>query len=171
MNEAVGNYRRWRAAEDTERDDDADVAFRTVFQAAVAEQTVSPEFTARTMSAVAVVAARDRRRARRLRAGVVTGTVVAATAAIYFGTGWAVSMASAALVGLINMLIAAAVRGSIALETGASVWSVLATLGRAGAAVAADPNVTLAMIAISAIAVGALLALQRLLGSDGEYFQ
>src|SRR5437868_220027 len=111
MNDASGNYRRWRAAEDSERDDDADVAFRTVFQGAMPEQPVSPEFTARTMSAVAVAAAHDRRRARRLRAAVLTGSGIAATTAVYFGTGWAISVAAAALVGVINMLIAAAVRG------------------------------------------------------------
>jgi hypothetical protein len=50
-------------------------------------------------------------------------------------------------------------------------WPVLASLGRAAAALAADPTVTFAMIAISGVAVAALLALQRLLGSDGESFQ
>jgi hypothetical protein len=171
MNEALGSYRRWRAAEDGERDEDADAAFRAVVQAAMPEQRVSSEFTTRTMSAIAAVAARDRRRARQWRAAVVTGTAVATMAAIYFGTAWAISITSSALVGLLNMLIAAAVRGSIAFQTGASVWSVLATLGRAGAALAGEPNVTVAMIAISAIAIAALSALQRLLGSDGEYFQ
>jgi hypothetical protein len=47
----------------------------------------------------------------------------------------------------------------------------LASLGRAAAAVAVDPKVTLALIAISAVAVAALLALQRLLGSDQESVQ
>jgi hypothetical protein len=69
------------------------------------------------------------------------------------------------------MLIAGAVRGASAFQTGAGVWSVLGSLGRAAAALAADPNVTFAMIAISAVAIAALLALQRLLGSDTESFQ
>src|SRR6185295_20375605 len=109
MNEAPGNYRRWRAAEESERDDDADWAFRTVFQTAMPEQPVSPEFTARTMMAVAAAAAGDARRARRVRAGVLTGTAVGTTAAVYFGAGWAISLASAAFIGLLNMVIAGAV--------------------------------------------------------------
>jgi hypothetical protein len=171
MNEAPGSYGHWRAAEESERDDEADWAFRTLFQTAMPEQRVSPEFTTRTMTAVAAAAAGDARRARRVRAGVVTGTVVGSIAAVYFGAGWAISFASAAFVGLLNLLIDAAVRGVVAFQTGADVWSVLASLGRAVAAMAADSNVILAMIAISAVAIAALLALQRLLGSDGESFQ
>jgi hypothetical protein len=171
MNEAPGSYGHWRAAEESERDDDADSAFRTLFQTAMPDQPVSPEFTLRTMTAVAAAAVGDARRARRVRAGVVTGTVVASIAAVYFGAGWAISFASAAFVGLLNVLIDAAVRGVVAFQTGADVWSVLASLGRAVAAMAADSNVILAMIAISAVAIAALLALQRLLGSDGESFQ
>jgi hypothetical protein len=171
MNEAPGSYGHWRVAEESERDDDADWAFRTVFQTAMPDQPVSPEFTTRTMKAVMAAAAADARRARRVRAGVMAGTVVVSTAAIYFGAGLAISLASAAFIGLLNVLIAAAVRGAVAFQTGAGVWSVLASLGRAAAALAADSNVTFAMIAISAVAIAALLALQRLLGSDGESFQ
>jgi hypothetical protein len=171
MNEASGSYGHWRAAEESDRDDDADWAFRTVFQTAMPEQRVSPEFTTRTMTAVMAAAAGDARRARRVRAGVLTGTTVVVTAAVYFGAGWAISLASAAFIGLLNVLIAATVRGAVAFQTGAGVWPVLASLGRAAAAMAADSNVTFAMIAISAVAIAALLALQRLLGSDGESFQ
>jgi hypothetical protein len=171
MNEAPGSYRQWRAAEERERDDDADWAFRTVFQTAIPEQPVSPEFTTRTMTAVAAAAAGDARRARRVRAGVLAGTAVATTAGVYFGAGWAMSLASATFVGLLNMLIVAALRGAAGVQTGAGVWSTLSSLGRAAAALVADPNVTVAMIAISAVAIAALLALQRLLGSDGESFQ
>ena len=171
MNEAPGSYGHWRAAEQSDRDDDADRAFRTVFQTAMPQEPVSPQFTTRTMAAVAAAAAGDARRARRVRAGVLAGTAVATTAAVYLGSGWVISLASAAFIGLLNMLIAATVRGAAAFQTGAGVWSVLASLGRAAAALAADPNVTFAMIAISAVAVAALLALQQLLGSDGESFQ
>jgi hypothetical protein len=171
MNDFPESFGRWRAAEESERDDDADWAFRTVFQTAMPEQRVSPEFTTRTMMAVAAAAAGDARRARRGRAGLLTGMGVATSAAVYFGTGWAISHASAAFIGLLNMLIAAVVRGAAAFQAGASVWSVLASLGRAAAALAADPNVTFAMIAISAVAIAALLALQQLLGSDEESFQ
>jgi hypothetical protein len=171
MNDSPESYRHWRAAEESERDDDADWAFRTVFQAAMPEPPASPDFTTRTMTAVAAAAVGDARRGRRVRAGVLTGTTIATTAAVYFGAGWAISLASAAFVGLINMLIAGALRGTAAFQTGGDIWSMLASLGRAAAALAADPNVTFAMIAISAVAIAALLALQRLLGSDGEFFQ
>jgi hypothetical protein len=171
MNDAPGNYDRWHAAEDSERDDDADWAFRTVFQTAMPEHPVSPDFTTRTMTAVAAVGAGDARRARRQRAGVLTATAVATIAAVYFGAGWVVSFASAAFIGLLNLMVTGVVRGAFAFQTGAGVGSVLLSLGRAAAALAADSNVTFAMIAISAVAVAALLALQRLLGSDGESFQ
>jgi hypothetical protein len=171
MTDVPGSYARWRAAEASERDDDADWAFRTVFQTAIPEQPVSSDFTTRTMIAVSAAAARDARRARRTRAGVLTGTAIVIGAAVYFGTGWAVSLASAGFIALLNMLIAAAVGGAVAFQAGAGVWSVLASLGRAAAALATDPKVTFAMITISAVAVAALLALQRLLGSDQESVQ
>jgi hypothetical protein len=171
MNDAPGSYTRWRAAEAGERDDDADWAFRTVFQTTVPEPPVSPDFTARTMAAIVAAAASDARRARRVRAGVLTGTAVTVLAAVYFGTGWAISLASTAFVALLNMVIAGTVRGAASFETGVGVWPVVASLGRAAAALATDPTVTLAMIAISALAVGALVALQRLLGSDQESLQ
>ena len=68
------------------------------------------------------------------------GTAVATTAAVYFGAGWAISLASAAFIGLLNMLIATVVRGAAAFQSGAGVWSLLASLGRAATALAADPT-------------------------------
>ena len=171
MNDAPGSYTRWRAADAAERDDDADWAFRTVFQTTVPEAPVSSDFTARTMAAIAAAVASDARRARRVRAGVFTGTAVAVASAVYFGTGWVMSLASTAFIALLNMVIAGTVRGAAPGETGIGVWPVVASLGRAAAALATDPTVTLAMIAISAVAVAALVALQLLLGSDQESVQ
>ena len=170
MNDAPGSYTRWRAAEAGERDDDADWAFRTVFQTAVPEPPVSADFTERAMAAIAAAAASDARRARRVRAGVLTGTAVGVGAAVYFGTGWAISLASTAFVALLNMVIAGTVRGAMSFQAG-GVWPVLASLGRAAAALATDPTVTFAMLALSALAIAALVALQRLLGSDQESLQ
>jgi hypothetical protein len=171
MNDAPGSYTRWRAAEAGERDDDADWAFRTVFQTTVPESPVAPDFTARTMAAIAAAAVSDARRARRVRAGVLTGTAAAVGAAVYFGTGLAISLASTAFIGLLNMVVAGTVRGAMSFQGGGGVWPVVASLGRAAAALVTDPTVTLAMIAISAVAVAALVALQRLLGSDQESLQ
>jgi hypothetical protein len=171
MNEAQGSYLRWRAADESGRDDDADWAFRTVFQTTVSDQPISPGFTIRTMAAVAAAAERDARRARRTRAAVISSTVVGGSVAAYFGAGWAISLISTVFLGALDLLIAAIVAGAAAVETGAGFWAVLASLGRAVSAFAADPRVTFAMIAIQGIAIAALLVLQRLLGSNGEPFE
>jgi len=167
----MDNYPRWRAADASERDDDADGAFRTVFQSVVQDQPISPEFTALTMASIAGAVAVDARRARHARAAVLSGTIVATAAAMYVGAGWAIALVSATFLGLLNLLVAAVVRTAEAFQTGAGVWGVLSSLGRAASALAADTNVTFAMIAISALAIAALVALQRLLGSDEESFQ
>jgi hypothetical protein len=171
MNEAMGSYRRWQTADASERDDDADAAFLSMFQSVVREQPISPEFTARTMTAVAGAAAVDARRARLARAVALSGALAAAVAALYVGGGRAIGFISAAFIGLLNLLVAAVVRTAEAFQTGAGVWGVLSSLGQAAAAVAADPMVTFGMIAVSAVAIAALVALQRLLGSDEESFQ
>jgi hypothetical protein len=171
MKEALDNYPRWRAAEADDRDDDADEAFRSVFQAAAGEQPVSLDFTAETMKAIAAATAVDARRARQARAAALTGVVAATAGAAYFGAGWAIGLVSATFLGLLNLLVAAVVRTAEAFQTGAGFWGVLSSLGQATAAVAADSSVTFAMIAISVVAIAALAALQRLLGSDEESFQ
>ena len=122
------------------------------------------------MGAIAAAAARDARRARQLRAVVLSGTVAATGAGLYVGAGWVVGMVSAASLGLLNLLIAAVVRTAEAFQTGAGIWGVLSSLGRATSALAADTSVTIALIAISAVAIAGLVALQRLLGSDEESF-
>ena len=167
----MDQYPRWRAAEADDRDDDADEAFREVFQSAAVEQPVSLDFTAETMKAIAAAAAIDARRARQARVAVLTGTIAATAAALYVGAGWAITLVSATFLGLLNLLVAAVVRTAEAFQTGAGVWGVLSSLGRATAAVATDSSVTFAMIGISIVAIAALAALQRLLGSDEESFQ
>jgi len=167
----VDGYTRWRAAEASDREDDADAAFGAVFQSVVYEPPASMDFTAGTMAAIRAASVVDARRARVARAGVLSATAASTVAAIYFGFGRAVSLVSAALLGLLNLLIAVVVGATEAVQTGAGVWGVLSSLGRAASAVAADTNVTLAMIAISVLAIAALVALQRLLGSDEESFQ
>lgn len=171
MNEIPGSYQRWRDADESGRDDDADWAFKTVFRTAVTTQPISAGFTKRTMEALAVAAAREARRARYTRAAVIAGSVVGGAAALYFGTGWAISFLSTVFVGFLNLVIAVIVRGAGAVETGAGFWSVMASLGRAVAAFVADPTVTIAILAIQAVAIAALVALQRLLGSDRESFE
>jgi hypothetical protein len=171
MSDAPGSYTRWQNAEAEGREDDADWAFRTVFQLEMPDEVVTPEFTAETMKAVAAAAAADARRDRHARIGLITSSIVAMVAAVYFGAGWAVRFASALFIRVLDMLVAAVVGGADAFQTGAGFWGLLASLGRATSALASDPSVTFGMIAISAIAIAALVARQRLLGSDGEAFQ
>ena len=131
------------------------------------ERPVSPEFTSPDDGGHrGGGGARCAARAARVRTAMATGTVVATAAALYSGTGWAVGLVSAAFVGLLNFVIALVVRTAEASQSGAGVWGVLSSLGRATSALAADTSVTIALIAISAVAIAGLVALQRLLGSD-----
>jgi hypothetical protein len=172
MPDPLDHYLRWRAADEGERDDDADRECRNLFQAVPRpEPPVSSAFTARTMAAVAAASVRDARRARRTRRAVVVAAAAGGTTAAYFGTGWLVGLLSTVFIGLLNVLIAGIVRAVTALQTGADLWAVLASIGRAAAAFAADPKVTVAIIALHAVAITALVALQRFFGSDGGSFE
>jgi hypothetical protein len=160
-------YRRWRTAEEEGRDDDADGAFKAVFETAVSAPDVAPAFTAKTMQAVAAVAVTDARRARRTRKALVAGGVAAALVTAYYGA----ALAASALVGIIKLLVGATVEAATRVQSGAGVWSLLVSLGRAAAAFIAEPEVTFVIIAIHGIAIAALYAMHRLLGSDEESFQ
>jgi hypothetical protein len=164
------SYGRWRQAEELGREDEADAAFQMVFSAVPAPEP-SPEFTRNVLRAVAVTAARDARHARRVRVAALAGGALGGAAAVYFGAGLALSAVSSGLVWLLDALVAVAVRSASAMDNGADVWTVIASLGRAAAAFVADPKVTFTIVAIQGIAVAALVALQRLLGADGESFK
>ena len=162
------SYRRWQVAEADGRDDDADEEFRLVYSSTLPDPGVAAAFTVRTMEAVAAAAAKEARRARRIRiASVAAGLVVLVTGG-YFGAGFLVSLASSVVVGGFDLLIALVVRTAGAAQTGAGLWSVLSGVGRAAASFAADPTVTMTLVGLQGLAVGALLALQRLLGADEE---
>ncbi|HSC26325.1 MAG TPA: hypothetical protein VLD67_03570 [Vicinamibacterales bacterium] len=168
MNELDLRYRRWRAADEEGRDEEGDHAFKAVFHAVRSEQPVSPTFAARTMEAVAAAAARDANRARRTRAALVWGSVFGGAAAAYFGASLAISALAAGLLRLLDLMVAVVVGAATGFEAGTDFWSVLTGLGRALAAFAADPTVTIVVLAVQGIAIAALFGLQRLLGSDGE---
>lgn len=169
--ELVRNYHRWRAAEEDGREDDADAAFGHVFREAAGEPVVSLEFAARTLEAVAAAAARDAQRARRTRRIAVPVGVAAGAVVLYFSGGWIVSLLSAAVVGVLDLLVGGVVGTAKGVRTGTDVWSVLSSLGRAAGAFISSPTVTLTILAIHGIAISALLALQRLLDTDGEPFR
>jgi hypothetical protein len=162
------SYRRWHAAEDSGRDDEADTEFRTLFSTVVPQPVPASDFTARTMEAVAAAAAREVRHARRVRRGVIAGGTVSAVLVTYYGAGVFVGFGSGLVARTVDLLIAMVVRMAGAAQTGADIWSVLSSMGRTAAAVAADPTVTVMLFALQAIALAALVALQRLLGVDEE---
>jgi hypothetical protein len=164
-------YQRWREADDAGRDEDADAACRATFAALGREPAVSSDFTARTLSAVATVMARDARRARRVRRATLAGGVAATVAGVYIGGAWVLSTSSALLVRLLDLLVGLTVRAATGIQAGADIWSVLASLGRAAAAFVSDPAVTIAMFAMQGIAMAGLIALQRLLRSDREFLK
>ena len=66
----------------------------------------SPRSSRPDDGAIAEAAARDARRARQVRTGVLSGTVVATGLALYAGAGWAVGLVSAGFLGVLNLLIA-----------------------------------------------------------------
>ena len=162
-------YSRWRAADETDRDDEADAAFRALNEALRPERAVSPQFTARTTDAIANAMATDARRAGRARKALVWGGVTAGIIAAYFGAGPALSVISSTLVTALNLMIEAIVW--VLTGPKLSVWSLLNGLGRASAAFIADPKVTVIMLMIQATAIAAFIALRRLLGSDREFLE
>jgi hypothetical protein len=167
----IRSYLRWQEAEDSGRDDDADAAFGAVFGSVAGDRAVSLGFTARTMEAVAAAAASDARRARRTKRLLVPVAAAGFAAAAYFSASFVASAMSTTVVGLLELLIGAIVSVATSLQTGADVWTVLSNLGRAANAFIANPAVTVTIFAVQGIAITALVALQRLLGSDGESFR
>jgi hypothetical protein len=162
------NLRRWAAADAEGRDDDADEACRVVFTAAAREPVLSPEFTARTLAALAAARAADRQRARRARRLALAGSVAASVALVYFGGGLAAAGLSAALRLVFDVLVTATVSVANGMQAGTGLWGLLTSLGRAAAAFVREPVVTVAMLAMQGIAMVALVALQRYFGTDRE---
>jgi hypothetical protein len=169
--ELFRRYRRWQEADDSGRDDDADDACQALFESALPEADVSLDFTTRTMAAIAVVTESDLRRARRARAGLMWGSGLGFVVAAYFGGGLALRALSSGAMGLLDLFVGAIVRIATGLQTGTDFWTVLSSLGSATSALASDPRVTLAIVAIHAVAIAGLIALQRLLGSNEESFK
>lgn len=162
------HYRRWREADAHDRDDEADAACAAMFEDLGRETVVAPDFTARTLAAVAAAAEQDRQRARRARQASVAGGVAAAGVGVYAGGPWMLSAFSTLLVSAIDLIVRLTVAMASGMEAGTDVWSVFASLGRALAAFVTNPAVTAAIFAMQGIAMAALIALHRLLGSDRE---
>lgn len=164
-------YRRWLAADAQGRDDEADAELEALFGQIVPQPGVTAGFTARTMEAIAGAAAAEASRARRVRRSVIAAGVAGGAVAAYFGASVLLTVISATFSRTFDLLIGLVVGMAGAAQTGAGVWSVLSGVGRAAVSFAADPSVTMMLFALQGIAVAALLALQRLLGTDEESFK
>lgn len=166
--ELTGRYRRWMSAEAGGADDEADAACRELFEAARQSPAPSAGLVAATMTAIAEQTARDTARARRVRrlggwAGLASGA-----AAVYFGGGLAVSAATRLVLGFFELMMGAAVRFATGSYAGAGLWDLFVSMGSAMTALVSDPTVTFVLFVLQALAITALVALQRLLGSEGE---
>lgn len=160
--------RRWLALEEAGRVDEADRAFEALFKDAAPSAAVSHAFTAATMAAVAAAAERDARRTRRVRSAALVCSVAGAAGAAYFGAGYVLGAVFAVFVRLIDLLIDGVVYVATAMQSGVDLWTVAGALGRATAAVVADPRVAVALVVLQGVAIAAFVALRRLLDSDGE---
>jgi hypothetical protein len=164
MDDLTRDYERWRFAEEHGEDDAADAAFRAVFDASISSPLPSREFATRTMAAIADASAIDARRARAGRAMLIWGGLAASVVAVYFGAGALLSVLSSAVVGALNLVISTVVWFANGGSARSSIWAVLTGIGRAAGVFVSDPRVTMALLACQAVAIGALVALHRLLG-------
>jgi hypothetical protein len=164
-------FDRWHEADAVGRDDEADGACRALFAAASGPVPVTPDFTRATLAAIEAAAARDRARSRRVRRTAGAVAVVGTVGGLYAGGGWLLGSLSAVFLGLLDLLITVTVRVAASVHTGADAWTLLASLGRATAAFVSEPAVTVVMLGLQGVAMAALIALQRLLGSDRESFK
>jgi hypothetical protein len=177
MDDFEKTYARWRAAEregpdgtNSVDDDAADTAFGALYGAAVAPVQASAALTTEIMRVIAAVAVEDAMRAKRLRRALSVGSVAIGAVALYFGAGPALSLLSFLLVAGLDALVATVVWFVSSAER-PDVWSVLTSMGRAAGVFVSDPKVTIALLALQGIAVAAFIALQRLLGTDPEFFK
>jgi hypothetical protein len=116
------------------------------------------------MAAIADAAVADARRARIGRAALIWGGLAVLVVGLYFGAGLLLSLLSSAVVGALNLVISTVVWLANGGTVRSSVWAVLTGIGRAAGVFVSDPRVTVALLAFQAVAIGALVALHRLLG-------
>jgi hypothetical protein len=168
MDDLNRQLQRWHDADADDREDDADAACSALFAAVTREPVVRAAFAAETLTAIEAAMASDTRRAKRVRRAAIISSVAAAGVGIYTGGSWLLWALSSILVGGIELLIGTIVRVIGAVQGGADLWTLISALGRAAGAFVTDPTVTVVILALQGIAMAALVALQRLLGSDRE---
>jgi len=162
------SYRRWLEAEAENREEDADALFGSVFKASVTPVAAPSEFTARTVAAVGMAAAREQRRARTLRRVGIPVASAAALVVAYLCSGLMMSAFSMIVAKALDLLIGSVVYVATTMRGGGDAWSVAGNLGKATAALLTSPSVTTTILILQAMAVAALVGLQRLLRSERE---
>ena len=147
-------WRSWLSAERDDRDEDADVQLRAAFRT-VPRHVPDEAFVERV---AARIAADTRRRARAVR------LVVAAAGLVLLMATVALAMQ---LPRLLGPMFSAGVSGLVwsltAVDRGVDAWSLLARMARVAAAVVVTPQVTLVLMTLAVIAIGALYGLNRML--------
>lgn len=147
-------WRRWAAAEDDGRDDQADAACRAVFQT-VPVRAPRPEFAGHVMEAVARAALRQTRVNRATAAG---GGVLASV----LGVAFVLQLPRLLRAGL-DFSVNSVLWTIAAVDRGLNVWAILGEIGRTAAAIIAAPEVTFTLVLVALIAAGALYGLHRML--------
>jgi hypothetical protein len=122
------------------------------------------------MEAVSQAAALDARRAYLLRRVGLPAAVAAACVCLYLVAGYAGALVSAVVVSALQLLVALVV-GITANGPDHGAWSIFSSLGKAMAALLANPGFTMVVLVIQGVALVALVTLQRLLHSDEELFR
>ncbi len=79
-----------------------------------------------------------------------------------------VPLAARGFIRALEMVMSGCLWFAMALSTGVSIWSVLATIGRAAASSVATSQASMTLGSLALVAVVAVYALQRLLGSREE---
>jgi len=166
--ELTSRWRQWADLEGSGREAEADEAFGEVWRAAAPEVPAPPAFTGRAMQAIAAEAVRQAEGTARLRRAGAAAAAMVLAAAAWFGAGYAAGAVRTMFLALFNLSIGAVVKTAAGVQAGTDLWSLLGSMGHAASAFVADPRVTFVLLVLQGLALAALVALQRLLGSDGE---
>jgi hypothetical protein len=147
-------WQRWVAAEQDNRDDEADDALRGVFRA-VPMHLPSDHFAAGVAEQIARAAARQ---ARIVKVAFVSGGLLATVITVAL-----LPYIPRLVRALLDLSVRAIVWTIFALERGRDVWSILGQFARAAGALVVAPQVTFVLIVFGLIAIAALYGLNRIL--------
>jgi hypothetical protein len=161
---------RWLAADQAERDPEAEAEFGTVVRGRRA-LVPSANLEARIWQATRWVRLYRQSLILARRVGVAAATLGAIGAGLYVGATLLLPFAVQTLVRVVAGLVRGFVWITLAFTEGIDTWSLLAELGRAIADAIATPEATIALIAIELLGVLAFHALNRVLAREKEISQ